>query len=310
MARTSSFFPLNAKEDVRAATCRPDTLASAVIRSSVNAVAEVLVLPVRAHVHERQHGDRLPGVLCSARTRIATRRSSRPQRGRRPRRPIPDATIFVTAAARSPDGRGAWAAWWPPHPGRRGPPARSETGASGSFSRQRRDDARRAGARATRQAAIGGSSFRMACIVSTAESPLEGPPAGQHLVEHAPKEKMSERWSSGLAADLLGRHVADRADHGARRACPRLVCAASPVAPDPSGPMRLARPKSRILTRPSLVTKMFSGFRSRWTMPLSCAAARPRAIWIAEVDGLADGQRAARRRRSRRVSPSSSSVTA
>ena len=27
---------------------------------------------------------------------------------------------------------------------------------------------------------------------------------------------------------------------------------------------------------------MFSGFRSRWTMPLSCAAASPRAIWIAQ----------------------------
>ncbi len=36
-----------------------------------------------------------------------------------------------------------------------------------------------------------------------------------------------------------------------------------------------ARPKSRILTRPSFVTKRFSGFKSRWTMPLSCAAARP-----------------------------------
>ena len=39
--------------------------------------------------------------------------------------------------------------------------------------------------------------------------------------------------------------------------------------------------------------KMFSGFRSRWTMPLSCAAARPRAICIADVDGLAHRHRAA-----------------
>ena len=30
--------------------------------------------------------------------------------------------------------------------------------------------------------------------------------------------------------------------------------------------------------RPSLVTKMFSGFRSRWTIPFSCAAASPCAI--------------------------------
>jgi hypothetical protein len=39
-----------------------------------------------------------------------------------------------------------------------------------------------------------------------------------------------------------------------------------------------ARPKSRILIRPSGVTRMFSGFRSRWTIPFSCAAARAWAI--------------------------------
>src|SRR5438045_2885443 len=37
------------------------------------------------------------------------------------------------------------------------------------------------------------------------------------------------------------------------------------------GPVSFARPKSRILTSPSFVTKRFSGFRSRWTIPLSCA---------------------------------------
>ena len=40
----------------------------------------------------------------------------------------------------------------------------------------------------------------------------------------------------------------------------------------------LANPKSRIFTRPSLVMKMFSGFRSRCTIPFSCAAPRPFAI--------------------------------
>src|SRR5947207_3141349 len=33
-----------------------------------------------------------------------------------------------------------------------------------------------------------------------------------------------------------------------------------------------ARPKSRIFTRPSLVTMTFSGFRSRWTTARACAA--------------------------------------
>ena len=37
-----------------------------------------------------------------------------------------------------------------------------------------------------------------------------------------------------------------------------------------------ARPKSRIFTIPSFVTKRFSGLMSRWMTPLSCAAARPR----------------------------------
>ena len=42
-----------------------------------------------------------------------------------------------------------------------------------------------------------------------------------------------------------------------------------------------ARPKSRILTSPSFVTITFSGFKSRCTIPASCARARPSAIWVA-----------------------------
>ena len=62
--------------------------------------------------------------------------------------------------------------------------------------------------------------------------------------------------------------------------CPRSVgrsvcCSPSVLA------ISFARPKSRILTRPSFVTNRFSGFRSRWTIPFSCAAARPLAICTA-----------------------------
>ncbi len=39
--------------------------------------------------------------------------------------------------------------------------------------------------------------------------------------------------------------------------------------PEPSTCVSLARPKSRIFTRPSFVTKRFSGFKSRWTIPFS-----------------------------------------
>ena len=62
--------------------------------------------------------------------------------------------------------------------------------------------------------------------------------------------------------------------------------------PGAAGSTRLARPKSRILTCPSLVTKTFSGFRSRWMMPFSCAAARPLRDLQRVVHGLLQGDRA------------------
>src|SRR5664280_792640 len=43
----------------------------------------------------------------------------------------------------------------------------------------------------------------------------------------------------------------------------------------------LARPKSRILAWPRLVTKMFAGLMSRWTMPSACAASSPSAMSMA-----------------------------
>ena len=59
-------------------------------------------------------------------------------------------------------------------------------------------------------------------------------------------------------------------DHAAR---PVAVC----VGMSCGGPVdaNFANPKSRIFTRSSVVMKTFSGFRSRWTMPFSCAACRP-----------------------------------
>ena len=80
----------------------------------------------------------------------------------------------------------------------------------------------------------------------------------------------------GLAENLLGRDVARSAQEDARLGHEAVSCATVPSV----GRRRLllARPKSRIFTRPSRVMKMFSGFRSRCTMPRSCAAASPRAI--------------------------------
>ena len=56
----------------------------------------------------------------------------------------------------------------------------------------------------------------------------------------------------------------------------RAAVAVSLPGDDVAGCDSLAIPKSRIFTRRFAVTKRFSGFRSRCTMPLSCAAARPR----------------------------------
>ena len=67
------------------------------------------------------------------------------------------------------------------------------------------------------------------------------------------------------------------------------------AAPADWGWASFAMPKSRIFTCPLGVTKMFSGLRSRWTMPLSCAAASPARNLRGVLDRLADGQAAGRR---------------
>ena len=48
-----------------------------------------------------------------------------------------------------------------------------------------------------------------------------------------------------------------------------------------AGPFVLPTPKSTIFARPSSVSMMLRGFRSRWTTPASCATARPSATWLA-----------------------------
>ena len=60
--------------------------------------------------------------------------------------------------------------------------------------------------------------------------------------------------------------------------------------PRPARSPTRARPKSRILTSLAEVTKMLSGFRSRCTIPFSCAAASPSAIADADLDRFAPGQ--------------------
>jgi hypothetical protein len=74
-----------------------------------------------------------------------------------------------------------------------------------------------------------------------------------------------------------------------------------------SGATSFARPKSRTFTKPAVVTITLPGFTSRWTIPASWAAARPRAISSAKRSASFTSRRP-RSIRSRRVSPSTSSM--
>ena len=107
----------------------------------------------------------------------------------------------------------------------------------------------------------------------------EGALAREHLVENGPEGEDVRAGIHRLAPHLLRRHVAERPEDDARLGPAPATVGISVTAAPLSGRVSLASPKSRIFIRPSEVRKRFSGFRSRWTIPFSCAAARPRAIW-------------------------------
>ena len=116
--------------------------------------------------------------------------------------------------------------------------------------------------------------------------------------------------------------ISVRASTACPRACSGLMYAAVPktapcevpviVGADPaavgSEPRALAMPKSSTFTAPSGVTLILEGFRSRWTMPWSCADAIASEICraIRRVSATGIGPLAIR---SASCSPSTSSIT-
>ena len=113
----------------------------------------------------------------------------------------------------------------------------------------------------------------------------EGPPSGQHLVEHGAERPDVAAPIDGIAPRLFRRHVGRRAENYAahrlgRGGNRRRVAGNARPAPSASG-TTFARPKSSTLTVPSGRILMLAGFRSRWTMPASCAASRASTICLA-----------------------------
>ena len=146
---------------------------------------------------------------------------------------------------------------------------------AGSLRRQRRSSESSA-------TGIAGSAVQFGSRSSTAaRSSVTVEPAKTRLADSIsyrmqPKDQMSVRVSVSLPQACSGDMYA---------AVPTMVPAAVSVssAVAPSGPADagdLASPKSSTLAPPA-VSMMFSGFRSRCTIPLACAAASASATWHA-----------------------------
>ena len=101
---------------------------------------------------------------------------------------------------------------------------------------------------------------------------------------------MSERWSTALPAHLFGRHVADGAHDDAGLGAGDASAVGLGLERPPSS-RQLGETEVEDLHAAVAREEEFSGFRSRWTMPFSCAAARPAAICMRVVDRLARRQR-------------------
>ena len=121
---------------------------------------------------------------------------------------------------------------------------------------------------------------------------LERPPARRHLVQDRAEARTGPTGNPPTPRSP--------APATCSRPCPTIIPGSSPSRWADATPRRcpipsyvsFARPKSRILTSPSFVTMTFSGFRSRCTIPASCAFEQPLRHLRRDRQELLDRQRA------------------
>ena len=119
--------------------------------------------------------------------------------------------------------------------------------------------------------------------------------AGEDLVQHAAERVHVGRQVDALAARLLGRHVAGRAEQIAGSGVADVV-ARKPARrrrSDSASSAIRASPQSRTYASPKSPSMMFAGLRSRWITPRVCAnsIARQTSTSRASSCGAASGSR-------------------
>ena len=131
---------------------------------------------------------------------------------------------------------------------------------------------------------------------------LERAAAGQHLVEHDAEREQVGAAVDGLAADLLGRHVADRAEHSSWIGRDDRLGRAALA-------HRLGQTEIENLHLPVTREKQVLGLQIAVDDAFAVRGERPRAIWLTMSIAFLGGS-GARPGCAQAISPSRSSVAA